>query len=66
MHLNQKEEFLYLHKNYMRSGNKEDIVKHNIKVAMDIGKSSCAYLWKNIFTIAFPDLNQTHTIESLY
>ena len=64
--MNQKEEFVFLHKNYHRTGVKEDIIRHNTKVAMDIGKPSCAYLWKNIFTIALPELNQMHTIESLY
>ena len=64
--IDQKEEFVYLHKHYLRNGAKDDIIRHNTKVATDIGKPGCAYLWKNIFTIAFPDINQTHTIESLY
>lgn len=35
-------------------------------MAEELGKHSCAYLWRNIFVVAFPESSQTYTIESLY
>lgn len=52
--MNQKEEFKFLNEQYIRTGSKEEISRHNSKVAEQLGKYSCAYLWRNIFTIAFP------------
>lgn len=35
-------------------------------MAEELGKHSCAYLWRNIFFVAFPESSQIYTIESLY
>lgn len=67
--LNQREELIELHKKYTRTGSmdtKEKISEHNSRIAREMGKTSCADLWRNIFIIAFPETNQIHTIESLY
>ena len=53
--LSFKEEVVYLAKNYLVEGDNHKLTLNNAEVALRIGKSHCAEMWKNLLQICFPE-----------